>query len=203
MGFYTRSHSQNSPLIQRVKQYSNQNAAHQTGTASASISNDTLGWRNSTSKRCAKPVAGSGSILLACGGSPEPILHFPSFVCSRCNGVLYSYIFLTESKVTDVSVTTSVEDGNVTLTVSWTAPQSELPITEYEVEYRIINTKSWIDSTRLSVSPSTNSTILTGLDAGVEYIVRVRALSEIGAGAWSDEQTTVTPADSECIWSIC
>ena len=28
--------------------------------------------------------------------------------------------------------------------------------------------------------------ILTGLDAGVEYIIRVRASCEIGAGAWKD-----------------
>ena len=117
--------------------------------------------------------------------------------------MLYSNIFLTEPKVTDVSVTKSVEDGNATLNVSWTTPQSELPISEYEVEYRTSDAKSWINSTRLSVSPPANSTVLIGLDAGVEYIVRVRALSEIGAGAWSDEQTTVTPADSECIWSIC
>ena len=113
--------------------------------------------------------------------------------------MLYSNIFLTEPKVTNVSVTTLVKDGNVTLTVSWTTPQSELPITEYEVEYRTRDTKSWDNSTRLAVSPPANSTILTRLDAGVEYIVRVRALSEIGVGAWSDEQTTVTAADSECL----
>ena len=120
-------------------------------------------------------------------------------VCSTCNGVHYFNIFLTEPKVTNVSVTKSVKDGHLTLTVSWTTPQSELPITEYEVEYRTSDTKSWINSTQLSVSPPANSTILTGLDAGMEYIVRVRASSKIGAGAWSDEQTTVTAADSECL----
>ena len=97
-----------------------------------------------------------------------------------------------------MSVTTSVEDRNLTLTVSWTIPQSELPITDYEVEYRRSGTTSWINSTRLSVSPPANSTTLTGLDAGVEYVVRVKALSEIGAGAWSEEQM-VTPSDSECL----
>jgi len=115
--------------------------------------------------------------------------------------VLYSNIFLTEPKDVDtnVYVTKSVEDGKVTLTVSWSTPQSELAITEYEVEYRTSDTESWINSTRLSVSPPANSTILTGLDVGVEYIVRVRAVSEIGAGVWSKEQTTVTPSDSECL----
>ena len=112
--------------------------------------------------------------------------------------MLHSYISLTEPKVTNVSVTQSLEDGNVTLNVSWTTRKSELPISEYEVEYRTSDTESWINSTRLSVSPPANSTVLTGLDAGVEYIIRVRALSEIGAGAWSEEQRVRTD-DSECL----
>ena len=125
-------------------------------------------------------------------------MQLHTFVCSGCNGMLYSNILLTEPKVTNVSVTTSVENGNATLNVFWTISQSELSISEYEVEYRTSDAKSWINSTRLSISPPTNTTVLTRLDAGVEYIIRVRALSEIGAGSWSEEQTTVTPADSEC-----
>ena len=118
------------------------------------------------------------------------------FVCSRCNGMLHSNISLTvPSNVTVVLVTKSVEDGNFTLTVSWTTPQSKLPIIEYEVEYRASNTSSWINS---SVSPPTKSTVLTGLDAGVEYIIRVRALSEIGTGEWSEEHRVRTD-DSECL----
>ena len=120
----------------------------------------------------------------------------------RCNGGLYFNIFLTEPKVTDVSVMKSVKNENLTLTVSWTTPQSELPITEYEVEYKTSDTESWINSIHLSVSPPANSTVLTGLDAGVEYIVRVRALSEIGAGAWSEEQR-VRADDSKCLLSNC
>ena len=121
------------------------------------------------------------------------------FICSRCNGMLYSIISLTgPSRVTGVSVTRSVEDGNFTLNVSWSTPQSELPITEYEVEYRTSDMESWINSSRLSLSPPANSTLLTGLDAGVEYIVRVRASSEIGGGAWSEEQRVRTD-DSECL----
>ncbi len=121
------------------------------------------------------------------------------FVCSRCNGMLYSSISLTgPSRINGVSVTKSVKDGNYILNVSWTTHQSELPSAEYEVEYRTSDTESWINSTRLSVSPPANSTILTGLDAGVEYIVRVRAVSEIGAGVWSEEQRVRTD-DSECL----
>ena len=110
--------------------------------------------------------------------------------------MFHSNISLTgPSSVTDVLVTKSVEDGNFTLTVSWTTPQSDLPITDYEVDYRTSDTESW--STH-SVSPPSNSILLTRLDAGVEYIIRVRALSEIGAGAWSDEQRVRTD-DSECL----
>jgi len=112
-------------------------------------------------------------------------------------GMIHSIICLTvPSRVTNVSVTMSLEDGNLNLTVSWTTPQSELPITEYEVEYEDV---SEVMNITLSGSPPANATILSELDAGVEYIViKVRALSEIGAGAWSEEQM-VTPADSECI----
>ena len=121
------------------------------------------------------------------------------FASSICNGLLYSNICLTgPNRATYVSVTKSVEKENFTLIVSWTTPQSELPITEYEVEYRRSGTTSWINSTRLSVSPPASSTILTGLDAGVEYIVRVRAVSEIGAGGWSEEHRVRTD-DSECL----
>ena len=112
--------------------------------------------------------------------------------------MLHSNIPLTGPKVTNVSVTESVEDGNLTLNVSWTTPKSELPITEYEVEYRTSDTESWINSTRLSVSPPAKSTLLTGLNTGVEYIIRVRAVSDIGAGAWSEEHRVRTD-DSECL----
>ena len=109
--------------------------------------------------------------------------------------MLYSDIFLTEPIVTNVSVTKSVEDRSLTLNVSWTIPQTELPIIEYKVEYEDV---SEVMSVTLSGSPPANSTLLTRLDDGVEYIIRVRALSEIGAGAWSEEHRVRTD-DSECL----
>ena len=119
----------------------------------------------------------------------------PSYI-----GMLHSNVCVSvPSRVMNVSVTTSVEDGNVTMNVSWTTPQSDLPISEYEVAYKSVTA---LMTVTLSVSPPASSTILTRLDAGVEYIVRVRALSEIGAGAWSEE-LVVSPPHSECIWSIC
>ena len=105
-------------------------------------------------------------------------------------GVLHSNICLTgPSKVTDVCVTKSEEeDGTLTMNVSWTTPQSDLPITEYEVEYKTSGMKSWINATHHSVMPPANYTALTGLDVATEYRIRVRALSVIGTGEWSDEQ---------------
>ena len=112
-------------------------------------------------------------------------------------GMLHSNICLSvPSRVMNVSVIMSVEDSNLTLTVSWTTPQSDLPITEYEVNVLEVM------SVNVSGSPPANSNILTGLDAGVDYIIRVRAVSVIGAGEWSEE-LMVSSTDSECIWSIC
>ena len=111
--------------------------------------------------------------------------------------MLHSNIPLTAPlKVTGLSVTESGAGGN--LNVSWSSPQSDLPITEYEVEYRARDTEQWSSH---PVSPPWNSILLTGLDAGVEYIVRVRAVSVIGAGSWSDEKI-MTPDDGECLWSM-
>ena len=111
--------------------------------------------------------------------------------------MLHSNIPLTAPlKVTGLSVTESGAGGN--LNVSWSSPQSDLPITEYEVEYRARDTEQWSSH---PVSPPWNSILLTGLDAGVEYIVRVRAVSVIGPGAWSDEKI-MRPDDGECLWSM-
>ena len=124
------------------------------------------------------------------------LLYIHMYTYIRYKGMLHSNIPLTAPlKVTGLSVTEPGAGGN--LIVSWSAPQSNLPITSYTVEYRTSDTEQWRSH---SVSPPSNSTILTGLDAGVEYIVRVRALSEIGPGAWSEE--IMRPDGGECLWSM-
>ena len=66
-------------------------------------------------------------------------------------------------------------------------------------------TTSW-SSRILLGSPPATYTIVTGLNASTECTLRVRAVSEIGAGEWSDEQTVIT-FDSEyattVIQSLC
>ena len=77
----------------------------------------------------------------------------------------------------------------LTLRVYWTTPRSDSNITEYQVEYRTSGMKSWINATNVSVIPPENYTTLTELDVGIDYDIRVRAVSEFGAGRWSEVWT--------------
>ena len=89
-------------------------------------------------------------------------------------------------------MTTTVEFGTPALRVAWITPQSEVAICQYEVQYRRNSTTSWGSQVTISGSPPATSTILTGLDAGTEYNVRVRAVSAVGRGMWSVEQAERT-----------
>ena len=73
--------------------------------------------------------------------------------------------------------------------MTWGIPQSDMPITQYQVQYRTNDTPSWSSTPFLSGSPPPSSTVLNGMQAGYDYKVRVRAMSVVGAGEWSEEQT--------------
>ena len=77
--------------------------------------------------------------------------------------------------------------GATSLKVTWAIPQSDMPITQYQVQYR--TNASWSSAPPLSGSPPSNSTVLNGMQAGC--IVRVRAMSDVGGGKWSAEQMFV------------
>ena len=108
------------------------------------------------------------------------------------------------SQVTGVSLSKSVRQGRAALIVTWTTPQSDVNINQYHVQYRKNGTTSWGSQLTISGSPPATSTILTGLDAGTEYNIRVRARanSTAGDGEWSVEQTERT-FDSEFTCIIC
>ena len=72
--------------------------------------------------------------------------------------------------------------------MTWTAPQSDRPITKYQVQYRRSGTTSWITK-----DVTSRSTILGYLSPGTGYHVRVRAFSDVGAGPYSDVGTQITP----------
>ena len=100
------------------------------------------------------------------------------------------------SQVTGVYLYKVVRLGRPTLRVTWTTPQSDVNISRYEVQYRRNGTTFWGSLASISGSPPVNFTVLTGLVAGTEYNVRVRAESAAGDGEWSVEQTEKT-FDSE------
>ena len=104
------------------------------------------------------------------------------------------------SKVTGVSLSKAVRQGRPALTVSWTAPQSDVTTSEYVVQYRKSGTTVW--GGQAMVSPPATSTQLPALDAGTEYDVQVRARSAAGDGEWSEVQTERT-FNSKFTCSIC
>ena len=71
--------------------------------------------------------------------------------------------------------------------MTWTAPQSDRLITKYQVQYRRSGATSW--STE---DVTSRSTTLENLSAGTRYQVRVRAVSDVGTGPYSDVRTQIT-----------
>ena len=75
------------------------------------------------------------------------------------------------------------------LHVTWSAPSSDRPIQHYQVDYRVGTSGSW---STWSPNPTSNSVTLTGLQRGTTYQVRVRAVSDVGNGEWSDAVSETT-----------
>ena len=99
-------------------------------------------------------------------------------------------------QVTGVDVSKATRSGQPTLSVTWTTPTSELTISKYQVQYRRSGTK-WRAANL--VSPGSNtSTLLEALDAGTVYEVRIRAVSAIGNGPWSEVESETTYMSELC-----
>ena len=90
------------------------------------------------------------------------------------------------SQVGPPVLTKAVSSGSPALRVTWTAPSSERPITKYQVQYGI-DGASW-----LTKDVTSTSTTLQNLSAGTSYQVRVRAISDVGSGPYSEIRTTTT-----------
>ncbi|MCY4323427.1 MAG: fibronectin type III domain-containing protein [Gammaproteobacteria bacterium] len=81
------------------------------------------------------------------------------------------------------SAPTIQTDSATTLRVSWTTPANDGPtISSYDLEYRVSGATSW---TRQTLVTGTRTT-LSGLTANTAYQVRVRAVNNEGASAWSN-----------------
>ena len=90
------------------------------------------------------------------------------------------------SQVDPLVVTKEASSGRPALGVTWTAPSSDRPITKYQLQYGIQNTR-WSDK-----DVTSRSTTLEGLSAGAIYNIRVRAVSDVGAGPYSQRSTVTT-----------
>ena len=92
--------------------------------------------------------------------------------------------------MTGVAVSKAIRSEKPALSVTWTTPHSDVIISQYQVEYRRSGT-NWRAASPVSPG-STTSTLLEGLDAGIVYEVRIRAVSAIGNGTWSRVESEVT-----------
>ena len=107
------------------------------------------------------------------------------------------------SQVTGLSLFKEVVSGAPALRLNWTIPQSDVTISQYRVQYRRNGTTTWYGEFTVSGSPPVTSAILTGLDTGTDYNVRVRAVSAVGHGMWSLVQTERTYTCEIICYTTC
>ena len=82
-----------------------------------------------------------------------------------------------------------VTSNQPSLHVTWSAPSSDRPIQHYQVDYTVGTSGSW---STWSPNPTSTSVTLTGLQRGTSNQVRVRAVSDVGNGEWSDAVSGTT-----------
>ena len=96
------------------------------------------------------------------------------------------------SQVTGVSLTRYLRRERPSLIVSWTAPQSDAPISRYRIQYKKTGSVFWGSETVTVGSPPLTKVTLISLAVDTNYTVRVSATSPNGRGEWSEEQTERT-----------
>ena len=105
-------------------------------------------------------------------------------------------LYIVPSKLTVVAVSKAIHLGKPALRVTWTAPRSDVTISQYQVEY-IKPSTNWRAANPVSPGSAT-STLLEALDAGTVYEVRIRAVSAIGNGTWSRVESETTYKSEFC-----
>ena len=91
--------------------------------------------------------------------------------------------------LTTNQVTRTVTSNRPSLQVTWSAPSSDRTITSYKIQYRRGTSGSWTGRTS---NGNTRMVTLERLQLGTLYQVRVRAVSDLGDGAWSDTVSRTT-----------
>jgi type II secretory pathway pseudopilin PulG len=96
----------------------------------------------------------------------------------------------------------SVTVGDGQLTANWLTPAQAgtAAITDYKIEYRLASQQSW--TTESDTSTALTRT-MTGLTNGMQYDVRVAAVSTAGTSAYVSQLATPTAATSYIAPSIC
>ena len=99
------------------------------------------------------------------------------------------YLVPNKVSLTTNQVTRTITSNQPSLSVTWNAPSSGRTITSYKIEYRRGTSGSWMERTSNS-----NTTMVTieNLQLGTLYQVRVRAVSDLGDGAWSNTVSMTT-----------
>ena len=120
--------------------------------------------------------------------NPWPHIMKWCFICFVNS--LHTLDLQAPSQVTGVSLSKEMRNGKPSLRVNWIAPQSDVTISEYRVQYRRSGTTAW--GSQVTAAPPATSAYLLALDAGTEYDVRVRAVSAAREGEWSEVQTERT-----------
>ena len=104
----------------------------------------------------------------------------------KCKNICFGVV---PSKVNGVSLSPMVTSNQPSLRVTWSPPSSDRTIRHYQVDYRVGTSGSW---STWSPNPTSTSVTLTGLQRGITYQVRVRAVSDVGNGAWSNTVSRTT-----------
>ena len=100
------------------------------------------------------------------------------------------HVLLAPSRINNVTVSKDVRQGQPILRVTWTAPQSDVSLSQYHVQYKRNGTVWW--NYQVTERPHVTTAILSDLTAGTAYNVRVRAVSDAGNGDWSEVHTETT-----------
>ena len=98
--------------------------------------------------------------------------------------------------MTGVAVSKATSSGKPALRVTWATLQSNVTISQHQVEYRR-KRNNWRAAESVFLGPTT-STLLEDLAAGTVYKVRVRAVSAIGNGTWSSVESETTYMSKLC-----
>ena len=103
-----------------------------------------------------------------------------ALLCNKC-------FCIVPGNISELSIQSSESQNNrISLTVTWSGPQSDVPITRYEGNYRTLPLGNW----SRTFSNATRQHIYRNLLTGRNYEVRVRAVSAIGNGMYAKATTS-------------